>query len=360
MRGNTVTASLRSVMTRTRPLWQYDYGQVLVFADVTLPPSYEVHFANEPHGTATTAIGDEHGVEIPDIYLTTGKPIYAWLYLHNTDSDGETEYSVMIPVERRATVSDQPPTPVQQDAITQAIAALDTAMETTAYDVADANMAKEAAENARDTILGMSAEATTLPAGSNATANYYNGVMTFGIPRGEKGEDGGISDVRLNGNSVVTDGVANLPLATSSAIGMVRIGSGLSRNTQTNAISISTASFSEVKAGNNSQAISTVMQHAATFYGLAKAAGDTTQSASSNGVGNYTDAAKDAIQMMFGIADLIAPHETSTASQAYSEGDCFIYNGKLYRATDAIAEGDTITPDTNCEQTTIMAEIARE
>ena len=37
-------------------------------------------------------------------------------------------------------------------------------------------------------------------------------------------------------------------------------------------------------------------QHRAVFYGLAKAAGDTTQSSSNNAVGAYTDEAKTAIQ----------------------------------------------------------------
>lgn len=42
-----------------------------------------------------------------------------------------------------------------------------------------------------------------------------------------------------------------------------------------------------------------------TFYGLAKAAGDTTQSQSSNAVGTYTDEAKAAIQNMFGLNDMV-------------------------------------------------------
>lgn len=36
----------------------------------------------------------------------------------------------------------------------------------------------------------MSAEATTLAAGSDATASYSDGVLSFGIPRGDKGETG--------------------------------------------------------------------------------------------------------------------------------------------------------------------------
>lgn len=39
---------------------------------------------------------------------------------------------------------------------------------------------------------------------------------------------------------------------------------------------------------------------------------------------------------------------TGTASQAYSVGDSFMYNYVLYKVTEPIAVGDTITPGTNC------------
>ena len=48
-------------------------------------------------------------------------------------------------------------------------------------------------------------------------------------------------------------------------------------------------------------------QHKAAFYGLARAAGDTTQASSTNTVGNYTQDAKTSIQDMLGISDIIAP-----------------------------------------------------
>ena len=45
----------------------------------------------------------------------------------------------------------------------------------------------------------------------------------------------------------------------------------------------------------------------------------------------------------------IAPvEETATASQAYAIGEEFYRNGILYKATAAIAQGETITPGTNC------------
>lgn len=39
-------------------------------------------------------------------------------------------------------------------------------------------------------VTGMTAEAETLPAGSDATASYSDGVLMFGIPKGDKGDTG--------------------------------------------------------------------------------------------------------------------------------------------------------------------------
>ena len=60
----------------------------------------------------------------------------SYIYLHEGEDDGETEYKALIPVIGRPEPSDLEPTPVQQDAITQAIAALNTAV-THVEDVAD-------------------------------------------------------------------------------------------------------------------------------------------------------------------------------------------------------------------------------
>ena len=55
-------------------------------------------------------------------------------------------------------------------------------------------------------------------------------------------------------------------------------------------------------------------QHQSTFYGLAKAAGDATQSASSNAVGTYTENAKSAISdMLNGAVQVSGTTPTITA-----------------------------------------------
>ena len=47
-------------------------------------------------------------------------------------------------------------------------------------------------------------------------------------------------------------------------------------------------------------------------------------------------------------ANLAPVEESSTASQAYAVNSFLIYNGQLYRVTADIAQGGTITPNTNC------------
>lgn len=132
--------------SKTAPLYQFDYGQELVFDGFDLPDTFEVQFANEFQGESTTQIATDNVVTIPDMYLTSGANIYAWIFLHTGEDDGETVYYIEIPVMERAEPTENQPTPVQQDAITQAIAALQTA--------------QQAAEDAADDAQGFSLEAS--------------------------------------------------------------------------------------------------------------------------------------------------------------------------------------------------------
>ena len=127
--SNIITAQLKQgEETRTVPLWQYDYGMVLLPIGVELPDAYEVHFANIKDSTSVTTIGNASGADIPDSVLLSGKNINAYIYLHTGEDDGETVYHVIIPVNNRARPTNATPTPVQQDVITQTIAALNAAV----------------------------------------------------------------------------------------------------------------------------------------------------------------------------------------------------------------------------------------
>lgn len=206
------------------------------------------------------------------------------------------------------------------------------------------------------------------------TVNIKGATGTQGPP-GEKGDPGDdyvltaqdkediagmvdapVQDVQVNGVSILdAQGVANVPKANADNFGVVKVATqGVALNSN-NVLQIVPASLNTIKSGvGNYNPISPQHQHESTFYGLAKAAGDTTQSASSNTVGTYTDTAIDKIMQMLGIDVLIGPHEGTTAAAVKSIGDVFIYSGKLYKATSGIAYGEAIVPGTNCAQTNLI------
>lgn len=102
--------------------YQYDYGQIYKPVGVELPDNYEVHFGNEFVNESYTVLGNADGALVPDVLFTTGLNILAWIFLHDGTDDGRTVYRAYIPIARRSAVTDTPPTPEEQSAITQAIA----------------------------------------------------------------------------------------------------------------------------------------------------------------------------------------------------------------------------------------------
>ena len=170
-------------------LYQYDYGQVLKFTDITLPSTYEVHFAQSGASTTVTVLGDENGVQIPDQYLLADLDIKAYIYLHEEETDGETVYQVLIPVIARPEPTDVEPTPVEQDIIAQTIAALNTAV-TEADGYADdaeqsateaqqyAQQAKESAESIDTSSFATKTDLRTVNDGlTNAINGLRNGFQ---------------------------------------------------------------------------------------------------------------------------------------------------------------------------------------
>ena len=108
----------------TRPLHQYDYGMKLKLKDFpNLPNMYEMHFSNNhDSGKSYTVVGDSTGVDIPDVCLSEGRHIWAWLFNHVGPNDGETKYAILIPVIRRSKVGEEDIPEEQQDLLTDAIA----------------------------------------------------------------------------------------------------------------------------------------------------------------------------------------------------------------------------------------------
>lgn len=117
--------------------------------------------------------------------------------------------------------------------------------------------------------------------------------------------------------------VQNTDYASASTAGIVKVnaefGTAMRSTPNQNTIMTVKANLSTIKIGSHSYVVITPNnQHQAVFYGLAKAAGDTTQSASSNAVGNYTAVAKASIKNMLGIQADLQVIEVSGASPTLS------------------------------------------
>lgn len=138
---------------------------------------------------------------------------------------------------------------------------------------------------------------TDITGGHRVTITDVTGPHSFDVMDGEGG--GAVQDVQVNGVSVLQDGVANVPVASENNFGVVK--TNASRGIQIFDSMLNTVGAGDVviKAGTHRfYVITPFNQHSSAFYGLAKAAGDTTQSASSNAVGTYTESAKSAISEM--------------------------------------------------------------
>ena len=160
---------------RTEPIWQYDVGHELVFEGFELPAAFEVHFSLSPMGKSITQVGQNGVCVLPDMYAQTAAPIYAWLYIVDTET-GLTKYSIEIPVQRRAKPTNQQPTPVEQSAIDQAIAALNAGVEA-AEDAQEAAEAAQASAESYAESAGQSA-ITATNAATSAAASAGNAAAS--------------------------------------------------------------------------------------------------------------------------------------------------------------------------------------
>ena len=169
--------------------------------------------------------------------------------------------------------------------------------------------------------LAKAAGDTTQANSDNAVGTYTDGAKSairtmIGAAAASDIPSVPVTAVQVNGTSIVSNGVANVPIATDSSLGVVSImnGGGIYINPANGAITTSSASSTNIKQGTDIfRPISSSKQHEAVFYGLAKAAGDSTQAASDNAVGTYTDGAKTAIRTMFGAVGTADYASTSAA-----------------------------------------------
>ena len=167
---------------------------------------------------------------------------------------------------------------------------------------------------------------TDITGGHRVSITDAEGTQTFDVMDGET-PSAPVQDVQVNGTSVLSNGVANVPIADNNNFGVVKINAGYGIKINSNGqIQVQNASTTGVKdATSDYYPITPSRQHNATFYGLAKAAGDTTQSASANAVGTYTESAKSAISEMLNGSVSVSgttPSITAKPGIRYVCGEC--------------------------------------
>lgn len=126
-----------------------------------------------------------------------------------------------------------------------------------------------------------------------------------------------MKDVQIDGTSLLNNGVATIPIGSWNRFGVYKANAdyGITINGDFGILQLAAPTDNEIKAGSSIYKTNNLsQQHASVFYGLAKAAGDSTQSASSNAVGTYTAEAKAAIQSMLGIDTILGNIETLLAA----------------------------------------------
>lgn len=116
---------------------------------------------------------------------------------------------------------------------------------------------------------------------------------------------GAVDDVQIDGTSIVNeDGVANIPIANNITPGTVKVNFSYGIKLDNGTLRINEATDGLIKQGTDPDyPIVSKNVNTAAFYGLAKAAGDTTMPSSSNAVGTYTEEAKYAIRNMLGVPE---------------------------------------------------------
>lgn len=377
---------------KTATVYQYNQGMILRIIGPALPTAYEVDFANSITGQSITQIGGAEGVSIPDQFFVPGSMIHAWVVLVGEDYV-VTRYHIMIPISPRAVRTSEEPTPSQQGAIDQAIAALNQAVEdaetaithyprinagywevwnpaTGAYEstgvaaqgpqgdpgldgvspaitvasipgghritITDADGTKTVDVMDGDDGVGISSIVKTGTSGlvDTYTITYTNGqTATFNVTNGEDGVpgvspsvtvtditgghrvtitdadgsksfdvmdgQGGVTDVQVNGTSVVSSGVANVPVASANAFGVSGINANYGVGITNGFLKVQSAGSSDAKNGTNQyNPITPSIQEKSSFYALAKAAGADMKDIASTTVGVYPEAQKSAISQM--------------------------------------------------------------
>lgn len=204
---------------------------------------------------------------------------------------------------------------------------------------------------------GYSPTAVVRKTGNTSTISITdkNGTTETVVKDGQNGT----MDVRINEESIVTNDIANIPVATFNNVGLVKAQTdyGIGLNPKGDGgLRVEYADDSIIKKGTGTgslyKPIVPYTQHYATFYGLAKAAG-ADMASSPNSIGTYSEEAKTAIRSMLGVQNfeqqsiaILANGNTHAAiasgQYVYVRGHLTISEG-LYVARSAIATNGALS-----------------
>lgn len=242
-------------------IWQHDYGQILRITGADLPKAVEVQFSLRDKGGDTltrigTTVDGVTEVKVPDSFLknencTQNYLIYAWIYVTD-DTSGNTEYQIILHVKSRPKPEEPSEEPLPEPNIFhETVEAVNAAADRA--ETAEQN-AKGSAEKAETTLADMKETVGNLTEtveqaekldgnldkkleqGENIVANIKDkldaplnpmvgkylrvkAVNEDGVPELEWVDEpsGGSSlDIQIDGQSIVKDGVAEIPLCTKT------------------------------------------------------------------------------------------------------------------------------------------------
>lgn len=123
--SNTITAYFKGKTGVAEAVYQNDYGIVMAFDGIYLPPHFDCYFSAPGSDTAVAAIGADNRVVIPNTILSKSGNMSVHIPLHTGTSDSEVEYVAYFKVIARARPEDDG-TPAQMTAIEQALSLLQT------------------------------------------------------------------------------------------------------------------------------------------------------------------------------------------------------------------------------------------
>lgn len=331
-------------------LWQYDYGQILQVSGTGITENVEIHFSTQEQGGEALVLiatyddeTDTLNAHIPGEFLTETYTedyrIYAFIYVNNGES-GETIYKIILPIKSRPKPEDYDDTGDEAfnqslaDAVQQVNNAKESARTYAEEIQQSVSTAVQSAENASQSAINASqsansaqqsaktaqAIADSLPsdyddlvyrvetveqtitnkADKTVATQSTNGLMSSADKLKLDGLDNGVGDVQINGTSIVSNGVAKIPIANGSNVyGVVRqkCDKGIIIDSS-GQVSINSAILVHIKnSAHGYRPITPTHQHESVFYGLAKVAGHDEKN-STLPAGQYTEEAKSAISDM--------------------------------------------------------------